>query len=119
LEALRSQHELDKEYKEWEHRESEYQRSYHEVHRGKDQGGENRTGYLASTEVGRGDRWCSKSSGSAAPEMNSRQSDRRSANHRRDSSRPGYNMHQHGKSLTELDSSDKINKGEIGMMGIR
>jgi len=78
-EVLHAQHELDREHREREHRDSEYHRGYHEVHRGRDQGGGNRRGSLASTEVGRGDRRRSKSSGSATPEVDSRQYDRRSA----------------------------------------
>jgi len=39
--ALRAQHGLNKEHREREHRESEYHRDYHEVHRGRDQGGGN------------------------------------------------------------------------------
>jgi len=50
------------------------------------------TGYPTFTEAGESDRRRSKSIGSATPEVGSRQYDRRSADQRRDSSCPSYNM---------------------------
>jgi len=85
--ALRAESELDKEHREWEHRECEYHRGYHEEHRGRDQVVGNRPGSM-------GDRRRSKSIGSATQEVDSRQYDRRSADQRRGSSCPSYIMNQ-------------------------
>jgi len=80
--ALNTQQETVRLHRVQKHREIEYSRGYHEVHRGRYQGGGSRTGFPASTKFVSGDRRRSKSSGSATSEVNSRQSDRRPADQR-------------------------------------
>jgi len=94
LNAHCAQYEADRAHKEWGHRVSEYHRSNHEIRSGRGRGGGSRTVFQNTTEVGRGERQRSKSSGPATPVVNSRLSNRRSADQRRDTSRPSYNMNQ-------------------------
>jgi len=113
--ALSAQYETDRKYKERGHRESEYHRVNHGVHRGRDQRGGN---MATSTQFVSGDHRRSKSSGSATQEVDSRQPDRRSANQQNNSSRPVYNMNQQKQELHRVRHFQEVKrvKGEIGMM---
>jgi len=114
--TLRAEREL--EHREQEHWDSEYSRGYHEVHRGRDQGGEgNRTGYPASTKLVSGDRQRSKSSRSATPEVDSRQSDRRPADQRGGTSRPSYNMNRVFHGVRRDGQERQSRNGEEGIRG--
>jgi len=92
---------MDQLHRERGHWETEYQWRNHEARSGRGHRGGNRTWVQTSTEVGRGGRRRSKSTGSATSQEHSRETDRWTANQQRDSSCPGYNIKQQRQEFQE------------------
>jgi len=114
-EALNAQQKLEKEYRERKYWETEYHRGSYEVRNGRGHGGGSRTGSQTSTEVGRGERQRSKSREPATPEVNSRQADRRPAYHRRDITRPSYNINRQQQNFHEAWQNGHERQGRVGV----